>query len=94
MKIQMMTRELFEKLDEEVASMPYELRFNADTWGKAFAIFGKYGKDNRIEIAASHDLIYVGPYGAIDGFGIDEEDARYLISAGWCFGDEEWCRGV
>lgn len=86
-----MTEELYEKMYEELeSSMEYHQQTNADTWAKVFSIFGKYDKDNRIEVYGYHDEICVGPSGTGDDFEIEQEDAEFLISAGWLFGEYGW----
>ena len=90
-----MTEELYAQMYEEVESLSYKEKYEVSTWCKVLAIFGKYG-DGGIECAASHDQFFVGPRGisSIDGFEIEEEDAKSLISAGWSFGEESWFKFV
>lgn len=93
-----MTEELYEKMYEELkSSMEYHQQTNADTWAKVLSIFGKYDKDNRIEVAGYHDEICVGPVDPIipmggerDDWEIEQEDAEYLIAAGWLFCEYGW----
>ena len=86
-----MTEELYEQMYEELeSSISYHQRSNTDTWCKVFTIFGKYDKDDRITVCGYHDKIFVGPCDAPDDFEIEEEDAKFLVSAGWLFGEYGW----
>ena len=93
-----MTEELYEQMYEGLeSSMAYHERNKAETWAKVFTIFGKYDRDNRINVAGYHDEIYAGPSDPIIPMGsdsndweIEKEDAEYLIAAGWLFGEYGW----
>lgn len=93
-----MTEKLYEQMYESIGDrMEYRERTKADTWAKVFMIFGKYSRDNRIEVAGYHDEIYAGPSDPIIPMGsdsgdweIEQEDAEYLISADWVFGEYGW----